>query len=393
MIDIKDKKDCCGCEACKQICPRKCISMVYDTEGYLYPSVNKNECIDCSLCEKVCPVLSKKVNREPIHVYAAQSNDNNIVKDSSSGGIFSEISLKILEDNGVVFGAAFDKDFKVVHKYIEKTKDLPLLQTSKYVQSSIGESYIEVKKILDTGKKVLFTGTPCQIKGLKLFLRKEYSNLYCVDIICHGVPSPLIWKSYLDYITQKNKICKSDILKINFRDKTYGWNCFSFCITYNKSNKKKIFIEPLYKNKYLRVFISNIILRPSCYNCSFRNLNSESDLTIGDYWGVERFIPKYNKDNGVSCVIINSEKGNNLIKGTNIDVENSILGDVVINNKVILKSTKEPENRRAFMMELQNKNIISVINKYTKVNAIQKIRYCLIPVIKGVKKMVKCNKI
>lgn len=390
MLEIKNKKDCCGCEACKQICPSNCIDMIYDTEGYLYPSVDKEKCTSCSLCEKVCPILSKKEKREPIYVYAAQSNNDRIIKCSSSGGVFSELSLNILKNNGIVFGAAFDKDFTVIHKSIERKEDLNLLQTSKYVQSRIGDSYKEVKTLLNAGKEVLFTGTPCQIKGLKQFLRKDYTNLYCVDIICHGVPAPGIWSKYIDNITKKNRIDKKDILKINFRDKTYGWNCFSFSITYNKCGKIKKIVEPLYKNKYLRLFISNIILRPSCYNCRFRNLNSESDLTIGDYWGVERFFPCYGKDNGVSCVIVNSKKGYSLIKGTNMSIKNSRMTDVTANNKVISESAREPEVRKAFMKELEyNNDVMNVINKYTKMSAIERIRYGVIPVIKVIKKIAK----
>lgn len=202
MIDIKDKKLCCGCNACVQRCPKQCISVQKDEEGFLYPIVDLSICIDCGLCEKVCLVLNQGSERNPIEVFAAVNKDDSIRMQSSSGGIFTALAEQIIQEKGVVFGARFDEKWEVKHDYTETIEGLKAFRGSKYVQSRIGDTFSKAEFFLKAGRKVMFTGTPCQIAGLRLFLRKEYENLLAVDIICHGVPSPLVWRKYLGEKTQ-----------------------------------------------------------------------------------------------------------------------------------------------------------------------------------------------
>ena len=231
MIEILHKEDCCGCEACRQCCPHKCISMKKDEEGFLYPIIDKTKCVECGLCERVCPVLNPYDEHLPLSVNTFTHSDESIRMNSSSGGFFTKIAAAIIEQGGVVFGACFDDEWRVVHTYIDKKEKLSLLQGSKYVQSSIGDSYISAKRFLQDGVPVLFTGTSCQIAGLKRFLRKDYDLLYTMDVICHGVPSPLVWKDYLHSISSV-----SDIESISFRNKSTGWKNYSFSLKHNCLN-------------------------------------------------------------------------------------------------------------------------------------------------------------
>ena len=198
MINICNKSMCCGCAACVQRCPKQCIAMEADGEGFLYPLVDTDKCINCSLCEKVCPMLNPGEERVPLHTYAARCTDEGIRRDSSSGGVFSVLAGEVLAGGGVVFGARFDDDWGVVHDFCTTPKGLAAFRGSKYVQSNIGDSYLRTEAFLKEGRRVIFSGTPCQIAGLKRFLRREYDNLLAVEVACHGVPSPLVWRRYLE---------------------------------------------------------------------------------------------------------------------------------------------------------------------------------------------------
>ena len=190
MIHIQQKEDCCGCGACMQICPKQCITMTEDEEGFLYPRIDNTQCIGCNLCEKVCPVINQRPVREPLHTYASIYNNDSVRKESSSGGMFTYFAEQILNKHGVVFGATYTNKWEVIHTYIEHINELWKLRGSKYVQSYIGESYQQAEKFLKQGRFVLFCGTPCQIAGLHGYLRKAYNNLYTIDIICHGLGTP-----------------------------------------------------------------------------------------------------------------------------------------------------------------------------------------------------------
>lgn len=353
MIRIHEKKDCCGCSACVQICPKNCICMKPDEEGFLYPCVDENVCIDCGLCEKVCPVINPGEERIPVRTLAVKNRNEEIRFKSSSGGAFSALAIGILDDGGVVFGAKFDKEWNVVHDYIESLDDLHLFQGSKYVQSNIGNTYSLAETFLKMGRKVLFTGTSCQIAGLKRFLLRDYDNLVTADVICHGVPSPMVWRDYLKYIIVENKVkgvsSLNDITGISFRSKMTGWRNFSMVITGNNGFR---IAEAIDKNLFMRGFLDNLYLRPSCYHCPVRKGRSGSDLSLGDYWGVEESYPDFADNMGVSVVLLyNKEK--ELLQELDLDCSliESEYSDSVKWNLCIERSVAETQDRNIFWNE------------------------------------------
>lgn len=308
MINIKDKKNCCGCKACEIICPKNCIKMTVDEEGFWYPIVDKDKCIDCGMCEKSCPILNKASRKKSFDakVYGAYSNNESIRINSSSGGMFSELAASVLEKNGAVFGCTMNDDFSFAkHIKVEAVDDLPKLQGSKYLQSDTNITFEEVKNCLQNGQEVLYSGTPCQIAGLKSYLgkySKDY-NLMTVDIICHGVPSSNVWNCYKSALVKK---FDSTVEKISFRNKSNGWQNYSLlCEFENKKEYKKFAGDDL----YLRGFVADYYLRPSCYDCQFKGDNIKSDITLADFWGIDKVNPKFNDDKGASLVVIHSQKG------------------------------------------------------------------------------------
>ncbi|MDY3929413.1 MAG: Coenzyme F420 hydrogenase/dehydrogenase, beta subunit C-terminal domain [Clostridia bacterium] len=306
MIDIVNKSQCNGCGVCKEICPIKAISLEKDEEGFLYPKIYKDKCIKCGICLKRCPVVNHneiKKNREMLRAYAAKTTNEQIRKNSSSGGVFTEIATNIINSNGIVFGAAFDEKFHVRHVGIDNIDELNKLMGSKYVQSEIGTAYTKAKEYLDTGRLVLFTGTPCQIGGLYSFLNKEYDNLYVQDIICHGVPSPMVWQKYIEFRETKSK---SKTQKVFFRYKKYGWKTFAVQFVFKNC---KEYVQKAYEDLYMGSYLRNLCLRPSCHNCSFKTKKRDSDITLADFWGIEKVYPEIDDNKGTSLVIINSTKG------------------------------------------------------------------------------------
>lgn len=324
MVEILDKKSCCGCAACVQVCPKQCISFDKDNHGFRYPLVDKKRCVDCHLCENVCPYIKQGETRKPLHVYAAINPDAIIRKQSSSGGIFTMIAEKIIDQEGVVFGVRYDDRWNVIHDYVESKDALVALRGSKYVQSEIGNCYKKVKEYLKDGRKVLFSGTPCQVAGLKNFLRLEYDNLLTIDVACHGVPSPKVWKSYLnDYLLSRLKKQEITIKDINFRHKITGWKNYSFVITDTQNSdsvtSKFVFKQIHNKNPYMISFIRNLCLRESCFNCPAKSGKSGSDITLADYWGVKMVSPLLDDDFGTSLVMVGTPKGLQMIESLELD--------------------------------------------------------------------------
>ena len=309
MIHIDNKADCCGCGACTISCPQKCITMVNDTEGFLYPVVDQEKCVNCKICERVCPISNRAYTSQRFSLpkgYIAYCKNANVRLNSSSGGIFSVLADYIFSENGYVFGAAFDENFNVHHICISSTKNIELLRGSKYVQSTTESTFYEVKQLLDLNQKVLYSGTACQIAGLNSYLGKRYTNLITIDILCHGVPSPLVWYRYIHEQEKKhNSILKS----IVFRSKRTGWKSYSVLYRFQdgKETSRKFRRDP-----YMQLFLSNICLRPSCHKCAFKNLQRCSDITIGDAWGVERYHPDMDDDKGTSIILLHTEIGENL---------------------------------------------------------------------------------
>ena len=307
MIEIKEKSQCCGCGGCSQICPKGCIEMKYDKEGFLYPQVDKENCVNCGLCEKVCPIINGRERTESVKsCKVAYAKDDELRKKSSSGGIFSLLAREILSQKGVVFGVTYDDKWMVFHTEISSYTDIERFRGSKYLQSEMRDCFKRVKGYLDAGRKVLFTGTACQISGLKGYLGREYDCLYTVDVLCHGTPSPKLWKQYVEY---REKRYDSKARNISFRQKSKGWNAFSMEIIFENG---EIYQDIFPKDDYMRMFLSNICLRPSCYDCHFKELERDSDITIGDCWGIEKYMPEMSDDRGTSVVLIHSDKGEEL---------------------------------------------------------------------------------
>ena len=307
-IEVDIKEECCGCTACKNICPVNAIEMKEDKEGFLYPIVNEEKCIKCELCKKVCPVLNIKNETKEQHAYIFQNANDDVRRQSTSGGAFSAIAEKIIDKNGIVYGVIFDKDFNVIHKGIENKEELYKFRNSKYVQSNLNNVFKEVKENLEKDRWVCFSGTSCQIEGLKNFLRKQYEKLLLVDVVCRAVPSPLIWKKYLKLKKQEN----GDVSKIYFRDKLYGYKYSNFSVYDSQNNLR--YHNGVESDPYLRAFFSNICDRPSCYNCKFKKLNRESDITLWDCFNVEKYNPKLDDDKGTTRILTNTVRGKRFVE-------------------------------------------------------------------------------
>lgn len=381
MINIINKKDCCGCHACYNICPKNAIDMVEDEKGFKYPKIDKEKCINCGLCKKVCPIVNnKQIINNPI-AYACYNIDEKTRIKSSSGGIFTLLATEILNNNGVVFGASFDKEFNVEHIYIEKGEDIEKLRCSKYVQSKIGDTYRKVKKFLEDDRYVLFTGTPCQIEGLKTYLQSDYEKLYTQDIICHGVPSPKIWNKYKKYrINIDNDILQN----INFRNKDNGWKLYNMKILYKNMQYKRSIKEDI----YMKIFLKNFSLRDSCYNCSFKKKNRNSDITLGDFWGIQNIFPELDDDKGTSLVILNSEKGKILFENIKekIVFKEANIDDAIKYNPSMIKSVEKPIKREEFFTDLNKLEFNVLVQKYCpKDNYIKKIVNKIKRLIKTIK--------
>lgn len=302
MINVTDKQKCCGCSACVQVCPKQCVSFEEDEKGFRYPQVDSTVCVNCGMCEKVCPILQVGKPRKPINVYAAVNPNEEIRMKSSSGGIFTLLAETIINEGGVVFGARFNEQLDVVHGRTEDIEGIAYFRGAKYVQSVIGNSYKQVRSCLQEGREVLFSGTPCQIAGLKNFLGKKYDNLLTVDVICHGVPSPKVWREYLTMIAGDKK----NISYVNFREKSNGWKDYNLVV--NKFQYPLI-KESFKTNLYMQMFIKSLSLRPSCYRCKCKSGSCGSDLTIADFWGVSQHHSSWDDDKGTSLVLVNSENG------------------------------------------------------------------------------------
>lgn len=306
-LETQKKEDCFGCRACELACPKKCIVMKENEEGFLYPSIDKSKCISCNKCLKVCPHTNSKENSFTAEVYAAQVKNKEILMKSSSGGVFSELANYILDADGVVFGTTMEND-KVELISITKKEDLNKLRGSKYVQSDTKNTYNEVKQLADKNKLILYVGTPCQIAGLKKYLGKHYNNnIITVDIICHGVPSQKFLKKYLNYMKDKYGYEK---IELNFRDKSINkWSLTLKCTLTKKANIKTRYYTPQ-TSSYYYAFINALNYRESCYTCPFAKESREGDITIGDFWNLEEKKKNmFNWKNGISIMMINSLKG------------------------------------------------------------------------------------
>ena len=359
MIRISDKELCCGCTACVSACPAGCIVMRRDREGFDYPVANPDMCLQCGLCEKICPMQNPVHKVEPMAAYAARSESK--TKGASSGGVFPLLAQEVIKNEGVVCGAALDRSCIVEHREAETIEELAAFSGAKYVQSELYSIFEDVKCRLKEGTMVLFSGTPCQIAGLKSYLRDEYENLYTVDIACHGVPSPGLWEKYK---TALEKLHQSRLENVEFRDQSNGWRHYN--IRYDFADKTvKV---PRLKDPYLTLFLQEMTLRPSCYDCRMRNGHSGSDITLGDLWSVAQTAPKMNDDKGVSGVLINTAKGQELWEkiAVSLSLEQLTPADVAKDNGGFAQTpTSIPEKREEFFKGVHSaKNLPKYMKSY-----------------------------
>ena len=380
MITIKDKKNCCGCSACVQRCPKQCISLTEDEEGFLYPLVDEEKCINCGLCEKVCPILNPQEKILPQEVLAVKNPNEEERMASSSGGVFLPLAREVIKQGGVVFGAVYDEQWEVHHVCAEKLEDVYPMMGSKYLQSRIENTYKEAELFLKQGREVLFVGSPCQIAGLRTFLRnKEYPNLLAVDFLCHGVPSPGVWRRYLaetyggyeakdksrrQATAGKNTVllsslnAKSPIGDVKFRDKTEsGWKKYRFVVrkkSASKADQNTVLSSDIhYDNPFMRGFLSDIYLRPSCYECKCKNGVNHSDLTIGDYWAARVTDQDFDDDKGLGLVLVNTEKGKGYFDKLQMDVRESTSDKAHLCNGGFNEHTNPHPKRALFFSSIQ----------------------------------------
>lgn len=376
---LEDSKKCCGCSACVQICPKHSISFQEDREGFWYPKIDIESCANCKLCEKVCPIINQNSERESLEAFAARNNDEDIRLKSSSGGLFTLLAESIIDEGGVVFGARFNENWDVVHDYTETKEGLVPFRGSKYVQSNIGDSYVLTESFLKSGRSVMFTGTPCQIAGLRKYLRKEYDNLLAVDVICHGVPSPLVWRRYLEEKTAEHDGVVPILTGVNFRDKSMGWKNFSFVLRFfnESANEGSDTIQSsiFQRDDYMRAFLSNLSLRPSCYDCQAKSGKSSADITIGDFWGIENILPELDDDKGLNLVVVNSTKGLTYLKTLTSELVPVGFKEAVKSNSAYSKSVLKPLNREYFFHCIEKgSNVQDAVNACESINMLYRIR-------------------
>lgn len=358
MIKIDNKSQCCGCRACEQICPLHCIEIKTDNEGFGYPEVCLEQCIDCRACESVCPCsgdkymsMDKELAEQQVISYGCRTRNEDIRKESSSGGCFTSFAEAIISKGGCVFACVLDKDNRAIITRADCIAELKEMRGSKYVQSDTCMTYSEIKDILHTGRLVLFVGTPCQAAGLYSFLGdKKYNNLFIMDFICHGVPSP---KLFDDYIKQIERKYNGNVTLFRFRNKDKGWSQTGLQLgTYFElDNGMKERKYPAFRDKYMNAFLDDVALRPSCYKCNFKSIYKEyADFTVGDFWGVKKIAPELDDGLGTSLILIHSEKGLELWN----EISNSFtykavdLKKAIVRNQPLIKSAKKFSRREKF---------------------------------------------
>ncbi len=352
MIKINKPENCCGCEACVQKCPKSCIVMAEDREGFLYPQINKEDCIDCGLCERVCPLLHVPPPCRPLAIKGAWRLNNRMRLLGSSGGLFSAIAEQIISQDGIVFGAAFDTEWNLRHIGVETSDDLIPLLGSKYLQSSSSGSFRHVAEVLAAGRQVLYCGTPCQIFALKSFLGGNQNKLLTVDFVCHGVSNHKIWNMYLNEFLGKFGKKPSDLSKYSFRDKSASdWMHFRTSFQF-KGEDRIHYITP--NQDWYMVAFRDLALRPSCYACKFKGHRSGSDFTLGDFWGINQLNPKSDVKDGCSVVFLNTPHALDFWRNSEklVNSFDASCSDVLKYNPMLLFSVRKHWNRKRFFSEL-----------------------------------------
>lgn len=345
-MKVQEKKeDCCGCSACRNVCPKHCITMVEDELGFLYPNVEEMNCIHCGLCQKVCQFVHEEKEKDDVVVYAAKNKDKKIHERSSSGGMFIPLSDLILEQGGAVYGAKFDSNFQVIHGRADTKLERDCFVGSKYVQSNMGTIFAQVEEDLKKSRMVLFSGTACQVHGLLSYLQQKkctMDHLYTIDIVCHGVPSPKMWREFLQDLQKKKKIEQLTFTSKEIENELKGFKCIYF-------NGEQM-VKGFYQTSYGKLFLNNYNLRESCFQCRYSSVtNRYADITLGDFWGLEKTMPEFIDAKGVSLVLLHTEKGRTLFKQiqSNMEYRKSNVIDCLQPN--LKQPSCMPENRPLFI--------------------------------------------
>lgn len=403
MIELIRKEDCCGCTACVWACPKSCITMTEDKEGFLYPSIDERECVHCRKCQQVCPILhnenrqitvsgnmsKEEYTRNRITAekkipdsYVLYLRDSSVRRDSTSGGAFSLFAESVLSRDGVIYGAAIDRNHQIKHMRVSCPQDLDKLRGAKYVQSQQDGIYEQVRDDLAVNRTVLYTGTPCQVAGLYKFLGREYGNLITIDIFCHGVGSPGYWNNYLSYMEDHYR---SSIRRIKFREKTYGYHSACMAVSFsNGKSSRKDHDNDLFWTAFSKCYI----FRPSCYECRFKQILHKSDFSIGDFWDVSGLPRQYEEADGCSLLLCHTQKGRDLLSqmGEKAEMEPIDLEKALIINgghqvSMLIGSSHRPEKREAFLEEMGETQIDDLVKKYIPVSWKYRIKALIKPVL------------
>lgn len=384
MIIKTDPYKCTGCSACASICPKKCIEMREDSEGFDRPYINEKKCISCGICSTVCPVNKKIGNTYKTECYVAQNNSEDIRRISSAGGFIGALAEFIFKNNGVLYGAGYDKKNVVCHMRVTSMDECLTnkIFASKYVVSDIQNSFVKLKSDLKDGKLVCFVGLPCQVSGLKSFLQKEYDNLVTVDLTCYGVPSRKLYKKYINYL---ENVFHSKIVDVRFRDKSYGYSVPTMVVEFEKGFVKS---QNSHVKSYLRAFFSNISISKSCEKCVFKGIDRVSDFTIGDCKNIRSFIQEYDDDKGTTVVYVHSKKGKEIIHLLNCRIAKVPVNEVISScGQKMIERVKLNEKRDAFFEEIDKLNYEQLINKYCPATLDEKIA----SFVKGFLKIIGLN--
>lgn len=374
MIDIKDKRMCCGCSACVQVCPAECIHWHEDAEGFSYPVVDLPMCLHCDKCEDVCPMIHPLKPTEPEAIAGASNPEEDIRMASSSGGIFSMLADSVLADGGVVFGAAFDDEWVTHHVMAENTEQLAALRGSKYLQSCMGDSIKETERILREGRRVLFSGTSCQIAGLRKVVGR-HPGLLAVDVVCHSIPSPKVWRQYLTETAEAKGVVPAGISSVSFRDKRFGWKDFSVVIKASEGGgEEEVLSQPSRENAYMRGFLKGLYSRPACSNCPAKKFASGADITIADFWGVEEFYPGNDDDRGITLVFTLTDKGHEALEKLGAETFSATLEQAMAHNPRITDPAEPHPKRDEFFSNLGIIPVEEMVWKYAKPTLYGKIK-------------------
>ncbi|MBQ4279789.1 MAG: Coenzyme F420 hydrogenase/dehydrogenase, beta subunit C-terminal domain [Rikenellaceae bacterium] len=377
MIVITDKEKCSGCAACLNICPCNAISMKPDAEGFDYPAVATDLCVECGLCLKVCPLLHERKIEERTRAFVVQHSDERTRLESSSGGAFSAIGEWVTAQGGVVYGAAFTPRFNVVHAATDKPEELGKFRGSKYVQSEIGHTFRAVKAHLNEGRMVCFSGTPCQVEGLVRYLGKPYERLITVDLVCHGIPSPKIWRKYLDF--QEHRYGK--IEQIGFRDKRYGYAGSTMAIRY-ASGRQSFHGREL--QFFKDTFFRDLSTRPACYNCHFKTVERLADITLYDCWHTARFDKALDDDKGSTFLLTHTPKGERVVEGIKPYIrycETPTAEAIATDGKMAVTCIARNPRRTEFFADADRLTVPELMHKYLPVTFKRRMTLLLKPLL------------